>query len=151
MRKIRWTVLIISFVIVLFVASVGSLFTDTGSWYESRKPAITPPNYIFPIAWTTLFILIAISLYFSWINSKKKDKKRVALVFGANLFLNMLWSILFFGLKNPFIAFIDLILLWVSILIMIFTTWKIDKKAAWLLVPYLLWVSFAGILNYLMI
>lgn len=151
MRKIRWKILIISFIIVIFAASVGSLFTDTGTWYESRKSAITPPNFVFPIAWTTLFFLIALSLYFSWINSKKKDKQKVAFVFGINLFLNILWSVLFFGLKQPLFAFIDLILLWVSILVMIFVTWKIDRKAAWLLVPYLLWVSFAGLLNYLMI
>jgi benzodiazapine receptor len=81
--------------------------------------------------------------------SKKKQKKIVAIVFGINLFLNTFWSYLFFELKKPNCAFFELILLWFSILSMIFVTRKIDKKSAWLLVPYLLWVSFAGILNYL--
>ena len=150
--KINWKVLIVCLVIVYGIAFLGSVFTsgnvDT-SWYQEIKPAITPPNYVFPIVWNILFFLIALSLYFAWVNARKKQKKLVALVFGINLLLNAFWSFLFFYLKKPDYSFFELIILWFSILSMIFVTKKIDKKAAWLLVPYLLWVSFAGVLNYL--
>ena len=98
-----------------------------------------------------LFFLIALSLYSAWINSKKKEKKIIAIVFGINLFLNALWSYIYFGLRNVNLAFIELILLWISIVSMIYVTYKINKKSSYLLIPYLLWVSFAGILNYLSI
>lgn len=154
MAKMRWKAFALSFAAVFLTAFIGSMFTSPNTrtqWYEARRSALTPPNFVFPIVWTALFIMIGISLYFSWVNAKKKERGKVAFVFGINLLLNVLWSALFFGLKNPLAAFFDLILLWISILAMIFATWKIDRKAAWLLVPYLLWVSFAGILNYLAI
>ena len=97
-----------------------------------------------------MFILIAISLYFEWINSKRDQKKTIAIVFGINFILNVLWSILFFGMRNPKAAFIEIIFLWISILSMILVSWKTSRKASLLLLPYLLWVSFAAILNFLM-
>lgn len=148
-KKINWKVLIISLLIVYGIAYLGSLFTDTTGWYESVKPAITPPNYVFPIVWNILFFLIALSLYFAWIFGKQKRK--IALVFAINLFLNVLWSFLFFYLKNPLAAFIELIVLWFSILAMIIVVKKVSKLSAWLLMPYLLWVGFAGILNWLIV
>lgn len=152
--KINWKVLIWCFVIVYAVAAIGSIFTSRAvksSWYQAVKPSITPPNWVFPIVWTTLFFLIALSLYLSWIYSTKKEKDKIILAYGFNFVFNIAWSILYFGLKNPLTAFFNLILLWASILYMMMLTWRIDKKAAYLLIPYLLWVSFAGILNYLSI
>ena len=153
MKKINWKVLILSIVIVFLVAFIGSLFTSQNTdsdWYESIKPSITPPKWVFPIVWNILFFLIALSLYFSWINTQTtKNKRKIIIVFGINFFLNILWSALYFGMKNPSLAFYELIILWLSIVTMIFITYKINKKSAYLLVPYLLWVSFAGILNYL--
>ncbi len=152
--KINWKILIASFIIVYLVAFIGSLFTSANTkteWYKSIKPGITPPNYIFPIVWNILFFLIALSLYFAYTNAKNKQKTAVILVFAINFILNILWSVLFFQLKNPFLAFIEIIFLWFSILIMIIVTWKIDKKASYLLVPYLVWVLFASILNVLAI
>jgi len=152
--KINFKVLIVCLIIVYSVAFVGSIFTsgNTGSnWYLESKPSITPPNYIFPIVWNILFFMIALSLYFAWIKSDKKQKKKVALVFGANLFLNILWSFLFFSLQEPLWAFFELLLLLASIVLMIYVTWGIEKKSAYLLIPYLLWVSFAGVLNWLWI
>ncbi|MDO8622815.1 MAG: TspO/MBR family protein [archaeon] len=152
-KRMNWKALIISFIIVYLVAFIGSIFTSpavNSDWYQTIKPSITPPNYVFPIAWNILFFLIALSLYFAWTNSKNKNtKKRVAFLFGLNLALNILWSFLYFYLKNPTSAFFELIALWFSIVLMINLIYKISKKASWLLVPYLLWVSFAGILNYL--
>lgn len=147
--KPNYKTLAISLIIVYAFAFAGSLFTDTGGWYESVKPSITPPNFVFPIVWNILFFLIAISLYLAYTNAKKNQKKEIAFVFGINLFLNVLWSILFFGLQKPQFAFVELILLEVSIVLMIIKTNKIYKTSSYLLIPYLLWVAFAGILNWL--
>ncbi len=151
-KKKNWKVLIISLIVVYLTAFLGSIFTtkNTGSaWYESIRVSITPPNWIFPVVWNVLFFLIALSLYFAWIAGDKNEKKKIALVFAINLALNVIWSVIFFGYKLTQLAFFELILLWISILAMILITRKISKKAAWLLVPYLVWVSFAGVLNWL--
>ncbi len=154
MKKINWKILIICLVIVYSVALIGSFFTSSNvdsEWYETIKPSITPPNWVFPVVWNILFFLIALSLYFAWIKSKnKKSKKKIVIVFGINFLFNILWSVFFFALKMPILSFYELVfLLWPSILAMILITWHINKKAAYLLIPYLLWVSFAGVLNYL--
>ena len=153
-KGINWKVLIACLVIVYAVAFIGSLFTSQGvnkAWYQETKPSITPPNYVFPIVWNILFFLIALSLYFSFTNSKGKTRNKIVIVFAINLILNIFWSVLFFALKSPKSAFFELIALWFSIIAMIFITARADKKSAYLLIPYLLWVSFAGILNYLSI
>jgi len=153
MKKINWKVLIASLVIVYLVAFVGSLFTSTNTdseWYDSIRPSITPPNWVFPIVWNILFFLISLSLYFSWSGSEKSDvRRKIVIVFGINFILNIFWSFLYFGLRDPFYAFIEIFVLWISIVLMIYVSYRIDKKAGWLLVPYLLWVSFAVVLNYL--
>jgi len=141
------------FLVFLILGGIGSLFTATNTsseWYISIKPTITPPNWVFPVVWNFLFLLISFSLYFAWINSKNNyQKKKVAIIFGINFILNVLWSVLFFGLKQTQIAFVELIIFWLSILVMILVTRKISRKSSWLLIPYLIWVAFASILNYL--
>jgi translocator protein len=161
MKKINYKVLIVSLVIVYLVAFLGSLFTSPvtdSDWYEEIKPSITPPGFVFPIVWNILFFMIGLSLYFAWVGVRpssgypklrSKGAKMIALVFGINLVLNILWSVLYFGLKNPMLAFFELIFLEASIIWMIYVSGKVDKKAGWLLVPYALWVGFAGVLNYL--
>lgn len=151
-KKFNWKLLLSSLLIVYATAIIGSLFTSgntNSAWYESIKPSITPPNWVFPIVWNILFLLIGLSLYLSWNNSNKKDKNAIASIFAANLGLNILWSLLYFELRMPAFAFFELIILWISILVMIFTVAESSKKAGWLLVPYFIWVTFAGILNYL--
>ena len=148
----KWLIFIICLVVVFAAGVIGSFAnsgTTSSEWYEMNKPGITPPGFVFPIVWNILYFLIALSLYFAWTGARKKEKKKVAWVFGINLVLNALWSVLFFGFRKPGWAFVDLVLLWVSIWFMIFISGRIDKKASWLLVPYLLWVSFAGVLNWL--
>jgi benzodiazapine receptor len=150
MKKIKWKVLIISFIVVHLAALAGSLVTNADTeWYNAVKPSITPPNYVFPIVWTILFIFISLSLYLAWINAEKKQKTKIAVVFGVNLILNALWSYLFFGMQNPLAAFYELILLLLSILSILIVTYKINKPSFYLIIPYFLWVSFAGVLNWL--
>jgi len=150
--------LICILIVFVLLGGIGSLFTTPNTntdWYNSIKPDITPPNFVFPIVWNILFFLIALSFYFAFVNLKKKSKnskkqkKVLILIFGINLILNFLWGVLFFGLKNPTLAFVDLILLWISIGAIFIKTWKIKKLSSWLILPYWLWVSFAGILNWL--
>ena len=150
--KIKYKPLIISLLITYAVAFIGSLFTSPNtstSWYQSIKPAITPPNFVFPIVWNILFLLIAISLYLVIINSKKKEKKNIYLLFGLNFVLNILWSVIFFGFKKPLWAFVEIIFLWQSILALIIETKKINKTSSYLLWPYIAWVTFATFLNIL--
>ncbi len=149
-KRINWNVLIVSLLIVFAISFVGSLFTsgNTNSpWYLESRPSFTPPNFVFPIVWPIFYFLIALSLYFAWIKAKKNEKMKVAIVFGINLIANALWSYLFFGIKNPLLSFIDILIILVTIVGMIFVAGRIDRKAGWLLVPYLLWVGFATILN----
>lgn len=151
-KRINFKLLVICLLIVYGFGLLGSIFTSqnvNSDWYNSVKPSITPPGWVFPIVWNILFFLIALSMYFSWVKANKRGKSKIVFIFGANLILNFLWSLLYFGEKNVFGAFVDLILLWFTILGMIFVSWKIDRKAAYLLIPYLVWVSFAGFLNYL--
>jgi tryptophan-rich sensory protein len=150
--KYKVSVLLTSFAFVIVASFLGSLFTTQSvdsSWYQQIKPAITPPNLVFPIVWTIIFGLIAISMFLGLSNSKPKDKGKILGIFAINLMLNVLWSFLFFGLQDVTMAFICLITLWFSILLMIARLLRVSRPAAYLLIPYLLWVTFAGILNYL--
>jgi tryptophan-rich sensory protein len=113
------------------------------------KPSFNPPNWAFPVAWTALFVMmgIAAGLVWSKINNKPTEVKKALLFFGIQLVLNALWSILFFGLKNPFLALIEIIVLWLMIYETFIKFVKIDRIAGNFLIPYLLWVGFATILN----
>lgn len=131
---------------------LGSLFTQTGvdSWYANLiKPEFNPPNWIFGPVWTILYILMGISLYLIWDKGLKKKELRFAFgIFILQLLFNAWWSILFFGLQNPKLAFCEIVFLWFLIVFVIYLFSNIKKLAAWLLIPYLLWVSFATVLNY---
>lgn len=136
--------------IPLLAGFIGSLFTtpSINTWYLNiNKPSFNPPNWIFAPVWTILFILMGISLYLIW-QSTIKDKTKSLILFYTQLILNILWSYLFFSLHNPLLAFIDIILLAIFIILLIISTYKISKTASLILLPYIFWVSFASILNY---
>ncbi len=120
------------------------------AWYSTlNKPPFSPPNWIFGPVWTILYFLMGVSAFLVWKQGlKKKQVKEALLVFLTQLFFNFIWSILFFGLHSPILGLLDIIILWVLILITIVKFHKISKLAAYLLVPYILWVSFATILNF---
>jgi tryptophan-rich sensory protein len=124
---------------------VGSFFTfnSVSTWYPTlEKPFFNPPSWIFGPVWTTLYFLMGISLFLVW------GKKKTDLTwFWAQLALNAFWSIVFFGMKSPGLAFLVIVLLWISIFLTIKSFYKINKNAAYLLYPYLAWVTFASILN----
>ncbi|MBU0614594.1 MAG: tryptophan-rich sensory protein [Nanoarchaeota archaeon] len=141
--------LLISIAITFCASAIGGLFTasSVAGWYASLdKPVFNPPNWLFGPVWTVLYLLIGISFYLIW-RSNTKSLKKSSTIFGIQLSLNVLWSIIFFGLKMPWFAFGGIILLIVAISINILDFYKTDKKAAYLLIPYLLWVIFASVLN----
>lgn len=124
---------------------VGSLFTiySATTWYSALvKPFFNPPSRIFGPVWTALYFLMGVSLYLVW-GKQKTDLKW----FWVQLMLNTLWSIIFFGLRSPLLAFFEITLLWISIFQTIKAFKKVNKISAYLLLPYLLWVGFAVLLN----
>ena len=146
----RVTRLIAAILICQLAGIIGSVFTTPSipTWYAGiNKPDFTPPNRLFAPVWTTLFLLMGISLYWIWEKGLKKNKLAVY-VFSAQLILNIIWSLLFFGLQNPYLAFIEIIILWIAILTTIILFYRISKKAGIMLIPYLVWVSIAAFLNY---
>jgi len=123
---------------------------QNSDWYQSVKSSLTPPNWLFAPIWTVLYFLFAIVLALSWVYTKPERKPFLVALIALNLFTNAIWSFFFFYLRNPRLAFLDLITLWISIVaLMIFN--KKQKGIVYLLIPYLLWVTFAGLLNYLAI
>lgn len=144
--------LILSLFIPLAVGYLGSLLTMPGlaSWYGGlTKPAFTPPNWLFGPAWTLLFILMGIAFFFILRDGRgNKNFSAAWMSFGAQLFLNIYWSFLFFFVQEPPLAFYGLISLWSMIFVNIYYFYQIKKSAAYLLIPYIAWVTFAGALNY---
>jgi len=141
---------IFSLTIPLLVGLLGSLVTTSAidGWYQTiNKPAFTPPNWLFAPVWTALFIFMGISLYFVLTNAKPLGKIKFILLFATQLSLNLLWSILFFGFQSPILGLVDILVLWLTILTILNLSYKLNKLSFILLVPYLLWVSFATILN----
>jgi tryptophan-rich sensory protein len=142
--------LVASVILCQIAGFLGSLFTTPAipTWYATlKKPFFTPPNWIFSPVWISLFILMGISLFFVWRRQGHPQLKKALIFFFVQLILNVLWSLAFFGLRLPLLGFIDIILLWIAILLTILHFLKVSKFAGVLLIPYLLWVGFATLLN----
>lgn len=131
------------------IAALGATITDLGPWYQALKqPPWAPPNIIFGPAWTFIFLCCAISGATAWSAAQTRGGADAILgLFALNGFLNLLWSFLFFRLHRPDYAVLEVGLLWSSIAALIVVCWRISRPAAWLLLPYLAWVSFAALLN----
>jgi translocator protein len=167
--------LIISIIMCEMAGVVGSVFTmpQIEGWYANiNKPSFTPPGSLIGVVWTILFFLMGVSLYLVWEKKWKpivsnQDRKikywnkfteklwkgtwreeNTFLIFVLQLVLNILWSVLFFGLQSPGMAFFEILMLWWAILYTIANFYRISKPAAYLLIPYIAWVSFAGFLNF---
>ena len=144
--------LVVSILICEGAGWLGSFFTGSSipNWYATlARPAFNPPNWIFAPVWTVLFLLMGVSLFLVWQKAVSGAPVKAAMIiFFIQLALNILWSVLFFGLHNPLLAFVEIIFLWLAILASIIYFYKISLSAAWLLLPYILWVSFAAVLNF---
>ena len=136
--------------LTLSIGAIGGIATASGvnGWYVTlHKPVFNPPNYLFGPVWTVLYILMGISFYIILQSRNPILKTRAIVIFCIQLFLNFCWSFLFFKFHLVGLAFIEIICIWLSILIMIITFYRINKTASYIQIPYLLWVSFASILN----
>lgn len=135
--------------VALAVALVGGLATDVGSWYRAlNKPSWNPPDWLFGPAWTLIYALTAWAAARAWLSTPEHDRVLLVVVpFAINAVLNALWSILFFTAKRPDWALLEVAALWLSIIALIVLVLPIDRLSALLLVPYLIWVSFAAALN----
>ena len=130
---------------------IGSIFTipSIPTWYASlQKPPFTPPNWLFAPAWITLYLLMGIAAFIIWRRGLDKPGIKTALIiFLVQLILNALWSVVFFGFKSPFSGVVVIVVLWIAILFTILKFFKISKAAGLLLLPYILWVTFAAALT----
>lgn len=131
---------------------IGAVFTVSAipAWYAAlQKPLLAPPNWVFGPVWTGLYLLMGVAAFLVWRKEPQRPSVRPALaIFGIQLVLNAVWSVLFFGLRSPAWALAEIVFLWFAILWTMLVFYKISKPAAWLLLPYILWVSFAVYLNY---
>ncbi len=139
---------VLLFIGIAFLPSLSAVFVQTDDWYVAlNKPVWNPPTWVFGPVWTLLYLMIGLSGYFAWTRGGRQGRSAAIAVYGAQLLLNALWTPLFFGLHRIGWALADLILLWFMILICIGTFSQRSRLATWLLMPYFIWVSFAGVLN----
>jgi translocator protein len=130
-------------------AFVGSRFTDTGAWYQAlEQPAWQPPDWLFGPVWTLLYTMMAVAAWLVWREWGRRAVGGALALFLVQLALNVAWSWLFFGQQRPDLAFGEIVLLWIAILATLLAFWRIRTLAGALLIPYLLWVTFAAALNY---
>ena len=130
---------------------IGAVFTmpAVNTWYLTlNKPFFNPPNSIFGPVWTVLFIAMGIALFLVWVKNEHKKEKRLAIIlFFIQLLFNMLWSVVFFGLHSPFLGVLIILILLALIIATAIRFYKLSETAGMLMIPYILWVSFASILN----
>jgi len=139
--------LIVALLIPQIIGGIGAIFTVSAipSWYSTlNKPFLNPPNYIFGPVWTILYLMMGISFFLIW---QKGFAKKTGGFFMIQLFLNGIWSFLFFGLQSPLLALIDIILLIIFLALSIFYFFQNNRLASFLLIPYFLWITFASYLN----
>jgi len=149
---VDWKKLIASIVVCQLAGLLGAIFTSSAipTWYTTlEKPLFVPPEWTFSVVWTFLYLLMGLALYIVWRKGwDRRDVRLATCVFGIQLFLNFLWSVLFFGLRSPLLGIIEIVFLWFAIVATIWLFYRISRPAGVLLMPYLAWVSFAALLNY---
>jgi translocator protein len=139
-----WQIWAVFLVLTAMAAMVGGLVRP-GAWYASlAKPAWSPPNWLFAPVWSALYLMIAAAGALAW---RAGAPQRTMVLWGGQMVLNGLWTLLFFGLQRPDLALIEIALMWLAIGLFIVSVWPVERRAGWLMLPYLAWVSFAAVLN----
>ena len=146
----RWKPIGAAALAAMAVGALGALTTELGSWYYNlQKPSWQPPDWLFGPVWTMIFGLAALAGVLYWrLETGREARLQILAAFALNAFLNTLWSLLFFRIKRPDLALDEVGLLWLSIILLIELLRRRSAAAAWLLVPYVVWVSFAAYLNW---
>lgn len=141
---------IVAAIAAALVAILGATITDLGPWYQAlEKPDWNPPDIIFPVGWTIIYALNTAAVVSAWRNAPTRQVSDTIIgLFALNAFLNITWSMLFFRIQRPDWAFIEVLLLWLSILALIMYCARHSKSSALLFLPYLGWVTFAAALNW---
>ena len=141
--------LTLTLVLSYATAGIGGSLTELGPWYFAlRQPDWKPPDVAFGVIWTTIFTLCAISAWLAWGAADTRAlRQRVAVLFGVNAVCNIVWSALYFKLQRPDWALVEVVFLWLSIVALIVGLWRLSRWGSGLLVPYLVWVSIAAVLN----
>lgn len=150
MTKSNIIKLILSLILPLSIGAFAGMFTSEAipGWYATlNRPSFNPPNWLFGPVWTTLYLLMGISFYMIWKQEKSKERDLALLFFFIQLALNFAWSFIFFYFNKIGFAFAEIVLLWLSIVLMMIRFYKIKPITAYINIPYLLWVSFASMLN----
>lgn len=148
--KVNWKILVICLVIPLAVGGLSALVSGggMGDYMQLNQPPLSPPGWVFPIVWTILYLLMGYASYrVVTADASREEKRQALLVYGAQLLVNFLWSPIFFGLELRLTAFFVLVILWILVYITMRQFTKIDERAGDLLLPYILWITFAGYLN----
>lgn len=146
----RWLPLGLFILLAFAAAALGALATQTSvdSWYQTlRKPDWNPPSWIFGPVWTLLYVLMAVATWRAWLVGDTPTARRTVSLYSAQLTLNALWSILFFGMRRPGAALVEIVVLWALLVFILMRYWRIDRLAALLWTPYVAWVTFAAVLN----
>ncbi|MGC8605351.1 MAG: TspO/MBR family protein [Desulfomonilaceae bacterium] len=146
------TGLLLSMVVAFSVARLGAVFTNMslGQWYDSLiKPTWTPSGTAIGLIWIILYTSMAIAAWVVWLNGGSYKQKSPLTLYGLQLFLNLAWPFIFFGLRSPEIAFVEIIVLWITVCATLVSFCKVSMFAGALMVPYLMWVSFAAVLNFM--
>ncbi len=144
--------IIIMIAVAELAGMIGSIFTapSIATWYAAlNKPVWTPPNWLFAPVWIMLYALMGVAAALVW-NSKAKNKrmKQAAMkIYFSQLGLNVLWTLLFFGLRSPLLSFVEILVLWMAVVLTIAAFYRVSKQAAFLLIPYIAWVTIAAALN----
>lgn len=142
--------LVASISLPLSIGAIAGLFTARAipEWYASlNQPSFNPPNWVFGPVWTTLYIILGISFFMIWKMEAGKQRNQAILIFMVQLLLNFSWSFFFFYFKMIGVALIDIVALWIMIVVMLVRFYRLKPQAAYINIPYLLWVSFATVLN----
>lgn len=143
--------LILFIVVVYAAAGIGSLFTaqSVNDWYVAlSKPSWNPPSWVFGPVWTVLYGMMGVAAWLVWLRRREVSVTLPLVLFFVQLALNVVWSLLFFGLQSPGAAFLEIIVLWLAIAATLLAFWRVAPLAGALFIPYILWVSFAAVLNY---
>jgi len=146
---IRQTFALVGWLALCFTAAAGAAFVSTDGWYSTIvKPSWNPPSWLFGPVWSLLYVMMAVAAWLVWCEGGWKLQRRALGFFLVQLLLNALWTPLFFGLHEPGMAFAEIVALWLSLFATVTLFWREKKVAGFLLLPYLVWVTFAAVLNY---